>query len=138
VGGQKQVALLYYLNKVLHSVDWYFEIMLPDIFSAEHSIGSVMGRAVYSDKFFFYQGCTVGGNNSKYPVIGENVTMYSNSSILGNSKIGNNVILGAGCMVKDAVIPGNCLVFGQSPDLVIKEKTADYILAHSARFWKLT
>jgi serine O-acetyltransferase len=69
-------------------------------------------------------------------VIGENVIMYAHSSILGDSKIGNNVILGAGCIVKDASIPDNCMVFGQSPKLVIIKNTAEYILAHTERFWR--
>jgi serine O-acetyltransferase len=42
--------------------------------------------------------------------------------ILGNSKIGNNVILGAGACVKDQDIPDNSMVFGSSPNLIIKKK----------------
>lgn len=47
--------------------------------------------------------------------------MYANSSLIGKCDIGDNVILGAGALVKDAVIPSNSLVFGQSPNLIIKE-----------------
>ena len=78
---------VYYLNKIMHSVDLFYAIELPQIWSAEHPLGTVMGRASYSNGFFFYQGCTVGGTKGKegriyYPVIEENVRMYSNSSIL--------------------------------------------------------
>lgn len=52
---------IYYLNKVLNSVDLFYPIELPKHFGAEHPLGSVMGRAKYSNGFFFYQGCTVGG-----------------------------------------------------------------------------
>lgn len=113
---------VYYLNKILHSVDLFYAIELPNIWSAEHPLATVMGRAKYNDGFFFYQGCTVGGNHGNYPSIGINCTMYANSSIIGDSHIGDNVSLGAGCLIKDCDIPSNSVVFGQSPDLIIKQK----------------
>lgn len=116
---------VYYLNKIMHSVDLFYAIELPDIWSAEHPLSSVMGRAKYSDGFFFYQGCTVGGtkdkeNNLHYPVIEENVRMYANSSILGKCHIGANAQIGAGSLVKNQDVPANSIVFGQSPNLIIK------------------
>jgi serine O-acetyltransferase len=85
-----------------------------------------MGRAKYGNRFFFYQGCTVGGNRNKgileYPVIGENVTMYSDSKIIGNSIIGNNVLISANAYIKNEKIPDNSIVFGQSPNLIIKQR----------------
>lgn len=116
---------IYYLNKIFHSVDLFYAIELPTHFGAEHPLGAVMGRAKYSNGFFFYQGCTVGGTRDKegnlsYPEIGENVRMYSNSSILGDCHIGNNVNIGAGCIVKNQDVPDNSTVFGQSPNLIIK------------------
>ena len=139
MGGERENAeVLYCLNKALHSVDWYYEISLPDIFGAEHPLGSVLGRAAYSNYFFFYQGCTVGGSNGKYPTLGENVIMYSNCSILGNSQIGNNVVLGAGTQIVNTKVPDNCLVFGKSPNLAIVKKDKDYMLGKTAMFWKHT
>ena len=117
---------LYYLNKTMNGLDIFYAIKLPEVWSAEHPVGSVLGRAKYGDGFFFYQGCTVGGNKGKdgilhYPVIGNNVRMYANSSFIGKCNIGDNVILGAGTLVKDTDIPSNSIVFGQSPNLIIKE-----------------
>lgn len=111
---------VYYLNKILHSVDIYGEIAMPDVFFLEHPLGTVLGRAKYGNNFFAMQGCTVGGNKGCYPVIGENVKMYSNSKILGKSNIGNNVLISANCYIKDVDIPDNVTVFGQSPNLIIK------------------
>lgn len=122
-GDQKTATLLYYLNKVLHNNDWYYEIELPRLFWAEHPLGSVLGRAKYAEGFFFMQNCTVGGDKGTYPLLGKNVIMYSNSSILGDSIIGNNVILGTGAMIANENIPDNCLVFNRSPNLLIKRKT---------------
>ncbi len=111
----------YYLNKILHSVDIYAEVNLPPIFFFEHPLGMVLGRAKYGNNFFAMQGCTVGGNKGHYPIIGDNVRMFSNSKILGRSKIGDNVWLSANSYVKDEDIPNNMIVFGQSPNLVLKE-----------------
>ncbi len=127
---------LYYLNKVMNSVDWYYEISLPDIFCAEHPLSSVMGRATYSNKFFFYQGCTVGGNKGKYPYIGENVIMYSNTTVIGDTKIGNNVVISTGSTIKDENIPSNSIVFGQSPNLIIKQKSEMEIIELTKHFWR--
>ena len=112
---------LYYLNKIMNGLDMYYAIELPKVWSAEHPVGSVLGRAQYGDRFFFYQGCTVGGNHGIYPNIGRNVKMFAHSKIIGNCKIGDNVKIGAGCLIKDENIPENSIVFGQSPNLIIKK-----------------
>ena len=122
---------VYYLNKMLNAVDLFYAIDLPDHWNCEHPLGSVMGRAKYGDFFFFYQGCTVGGNHMDYPVIGNNVTMFSNSKVLGKSHIGNNVIIAANAYVKDTDIPDNTIVFGQFPNLVLKSNE------NQDKFWKL-
>ena len=127
--GESHIAdKIYYLNKMLNAVELFYEVELPDIWSCEHPIGSVMGRAEYGNYFFFYQGCTVGGNRHGmggeiiYPVIGEHVTMFSGSKVLGNSRIGDNVTLAANSYVINIDIPSNSIVFGQSPELIIKAK----------------
>ena len=126
---------IYYLNKILHSIDWYYEIELPDYWGIEHPLGSVLGRAKYSNGFFFYQGCTVGGNKGKYPTMGKNVILYSNATVLGDTSIGNNVVISTGVTIKDEIIPDNCLVFGQSPNLIIKNKNKEYIDKLISNFW---
>lgn len=139
-GAIKEADTIYYLNKIMNGCDLFYSIKLPVAFYAEHPIGSVMGRAKYGNRFFFYQGCTVGGNQDKhgehhYPEIGDNVLMYANSSILGNAKIGNNVIISAGCMVKNDIVPDNAIVFGSSPNLIIKQRGLADIRERQANIW---
>lgn len=122
----EMASWIYYLNKALNCVELYYEVNLPSIWYCEHPLGSVMGRAQYGEYFFFYQGCTVGGNfeldgSIKYPVIGDHVKMLSNSKIIGNSHVGNNVIVSANSYIKDANIPDGVIVFGSSPNLVFKD-----------------
>lgn len=119
---------VYYLNKALNSVDLYHEVELPKIFFLDHPLGSVLGRARYSDFFSFSQDCTVGNNKGVYPRLGENVSMMSGAKVLGDCDIGSHVILSANCYVKDTSIPSCSIVFGSSPDLVIKQKPLDHFL----------
>ena len=72
-----------------------------------------------------------------YPVFGDFVTMYSNSSVIGNCRIGNNVVIGANTCIKDEDIPDNCLVFGSSPNLVIKQKTEKEMEEYFCKIWKV-
>ena len=126
--GDKELAeKTYYLNKMLNGVDWFYEVKLPNVFFADHPLGCVLGRANYSDQFAVSQGCTVGNNHGKYPTIGKNVKMHSGSMICGDSIIGDNVEISANTFIRDELIPDNCIVFGQSPNLVIVKKNEDYM-----------
>lgn len=113
---------VYYLNKIMNSCDLFYEIDLPEIFMLDHPVGTVMGRAKFGNKFTFGQNCTVGNNKGIFPVIGQNVSMSANSMIIGNSNIGDNVIIGAGACIKDQDIPCNSIVFGNSPNLILKKR----------------
>lgn len=130
---------VYYLNKIMHSNDWFYATDLPPHFMCEHPLGSVLGRAKYGDYFFVYQGTTVGGNRSKgvlsYPEIGSNVILFANATVLGNTKIGNNVVISAGTQAINDSIPNNCIVFGKSPNLVIKQKSEDEIKKYTQHIW---
>lgn len=111
---------IYYLNKVMHAVDIYYEVELPSIFSLGHPVGTVLGRAKYSDFLSVSQNCTVGNNKGIYPEFGRYVTMFSGSKVLGKCRIGENVLIAANAYVKDSDIEDNSLVFGSSPNLIIK------------------
>lgn len=135
----KEADQVYYLNKIMHSNDWFYAIELPVHFLCEHPLGSVLGRAQYGDYFFVYQGTTVGGNRSKgqlhYPVIGNNVILFANSTVLGDTHIGNNVVVSAETYIINEDIPDNCIVFGRSPNLIVKSKTEEEIKAFTKHIW---
>jgi len=117
---QQLAEKLYYLNKVMHSIDLYPAVKLPEIFCLFHPVGTVIGRADFGNFFTISQNCTIGNNKGKYPTIGNYVSLMANSMVLGNSKIGDNSIISAGSIVKDQSIPENSVVFGISPNLTIK------------------
>lgn len=63
-----------------------------------HPIGIVITKCSIGENFTIYQNCTIGQKAWKsglFPSIGNNVTMYSGSSIIGNVRIADNVTLGA-------------------------------------------
>jgi len=111
---------VYYLNRVMHAVDLFYESGLPDIFFLEHPLGSCMGRASYSDYLLFFQGCTVGGRKNEHPVLGRKIVLFTGAKILGRSRVGDNTVLAANACVSNQDVPGNCIVFGSSPSLVLK------------------
>lgn len=110
-GNMELADSVYYLNRIMHGVDWFYEIELPSVFGAEHPVGSVLGRASYGDKLFVYQNTTIGSSVEKFPRIGENVVLCANGCILGACSIGSNVIISAGAMVVNKDIPDNSIVF---------------------------
>lgn len=126
-GENKNLAdKIYYLNKIMNSVDLYHEIELPEVFFFEHPLGLVIGRAQIEEGLVAYQGCTIGGNfhngEISYPRVGKNFRMFANSKLLGNCEVGDNVILSADACVKDTDIPSDTVVFGKSPNLILKKR----------------
>lgn len=120
-GSQTLATKAYALNKALHGLDVFYEVELPEIFAFQHPVGTVLGRAKFSNYLFVYQRCSVGANvDGVYPTFGEGVVLYGGSAVLGRCAVGDNCWLSAGAQVKDTDLPANTVVFGQSPQLVIK------------------
>ena len=91
---------LFYLNKILHSLDIFYTVDLPDVVLFAHPLGTVIGKAKFDNYVTIYQNVTVGaagGPKKKllYPKLGKGVILYSNSSVIGDCEIGDNVTFGA-------------------------------------------
>lgn len=121
----------YYLNKALNAVDLYHAVEMPAVFGLDHPVGSVIGRAAIGAGFFFCQNCTVGSSRGVFPVIGREVTLFANATVIGASTIGDRSILGAGTLVIDQEIPPLSIVTGRSPALEIRTMAADKFLKRS-------
>lgn len=101
-----------------------YTFMIPDhtiigrSFHQEHAFGTTLNAESIGDNFFCLHGITIGKKNEKRPVIGNNVTIYAHAIIIGDIKIGDNAIIGAGSVVtKD--VPANAVVAG-NPAKIIK------------------
>lgn len=104
---------IHWLLKQYCSCEIYFNNEIEEGFYVVHGQGTVIGsRNKIGKGFIVHQGCTIGhkkNGSGAGNVIGDNVTLYANSSILGALNIGNNVVIGAHVLVaKD--IPNNTVV----------------------------
>jgi len=97
-------------------------------FKIWHSSGVIIGRGVkIGDNVSIFSNVVIGGlghsifhhGEPGYPVIGNNVILYTNTTILGPLRIGDNSTIGAHSLVLDS-IPDNCMAAG-SPAIIIKK-----------------
>ena len=116
-------SLLSQLNKRLHCLDLFYSVSMPDIFLLVHPVGSVFGNASYSDYFVGYQSCTIGADGPNYPQLGSGVVCYSNSSIIGNCKIGNDVVFAANSFLLNSSVQEMSIVTGHFPNNRIHTNT---------------
>lgn len=112
---------LSYLNKILHGLDLFYSVRMPDIFLLVHPLGSVIGNAQYSDYLVVYQNCSVGAVDGDYPIFGEGVILYSRSSVIGKCRVGDNVVFAANSAIVNADVPSSTIVLGWYPSCRFKE-----------------
>lgn len=103
---------VYLLNKALHGIDAFYEVQLPSIFLFVHPVGTVLGRANYSDYLIVYQRCGIGANHNSSPELGRYLTLHPGSCILGHSKIGDNCSIASDSLLIDTNLEDNTLYLG--------------------------
>lgn len=120
-GNPDLAAKTYALNKARHGLDVYYEVALPDIFTFVHPVGTVIGRGRFQDYFCIYQNCSIGGDlEGNLPELGRGVVLFAGSRAIGKTRIGDNCLVSAGCVVVAGSVPANSVVFGSSPNLIVK------------------
>lgn len=85
-----------------------------------HPFATVINAKSIGKNFQFRNGLTIGNkhnDNTKIPIIGDNVVAGANVVIIGDIKIGDNVVIGAGSVVvKD--VPSNVVVAGNPAKII--------------------
>lgn len=99
----------------------------------DHGTGVVVGAtAIIGRNVKLYQGVTLGARSfvrdadhnpvkglPRHPVVGDNVVIYSNTTVLGRITIGAGAVIGGNLWVTESVAPGERLVQA-APDNIIR------------------
>lgn len=104
-------------------IHFLFSWLLP----MEHAFNTFLNAKSIGDHFRCFHNVTLGQKNGKTPTIGNNVVVSCGASILGDCIIGDNVIIGAGCVVVKSV-PANSTIIGNPAVIVKKEGIKTYEL----------
>ena len=126
--------ILYYISYAIYKHNQYLTgIQLPvktrvgkGLTFAHFSNIVIASTAIIGENTIIYNGVTIGTvhTHKGAPVLGNNIVLYTGCKILGDVKIGNNVIIGANAVVtKD--IPDNSVAVG-IPAKVISDKGQEY------------
>jgi serine O-acetyltransferase len=115
------------ITEMAHSetgIDIHPGATIGEYFTIDHGTGVVIGETSKIGKNVkMYQGVTLGARSfpldengnpikgiDRHPKIGDNVVIYSNSTILGNITVGEGAIIGGNIWVDQDVKPGAKLV----------------------------
>ena len=101
-------------------------------FFIDHGTGIVIGEtAVIGQRVKLYQGVTLGAlslgrghslkGTKRHPTVGNEVTIYSGVSVLGDITIGDDVVLGSNVFITEDVPPHTKVTIGK-PALIFKSK----------------
>lgn len=91
---------------------------IGEYFAIDHGTGVVIGETcVIGNHVTLYQGVTLGAknftfdsagrpvNHARHPILEDNVTVYSNSSILGRITVGHDSVIGGNVWLTESVPP---------------------------------
>ncbi len=125
------------LNEFAHKetgIDIHPGAEIGESFFIDHGTGVVIGEtAVIGNNVKIYQGVTLGALSfpkdacgelirgaRRHPTIEDNVTIYSNATILGDITIRKNAVIGSNVWIKEDVPPDTMAVI-QEPKLTFRD-----------------
>lgn len=116
------------ITELSHSrtgIDIHPGATIGDFFAIDHGTGVVIGETcIIGNYVTIYQGVTLGAKSFSYddegvpmniprhPIIEDNVTIYSNASVLGRITIGHDSIIGGNVWVTESLPPYSRVVQG--------------------------
>ena len=115
---------VYYYSRGHFHIDVFPSRIIPQEILFVHPLGSILGNAKFGRRLVVYQQVTIGGNPKlEYPVIGDDVVLFSKSSVLGRSVIGNNCSIGAGVILNNQIVADDTIVYLDNGCLKQKQNT---------------
>lgn len=117
------------ITELAHSetgIDIHPAARIGEYFAIDHGTGVVVGAtSIIGNHVMLYQGVTLGARNFHYdsdglpvdlprhPILEDNVTVYSNTSILGRVRIGHDSIIGGNVWLTHDVPPHSKVLQGK-------------------------
>ncbi len=111
------------ITELAHSatgIDIHPGATIGEYFSIDHGTGVVIGETcIIGNHVTLYQGVTLGAKNfsldshghprniPRHPIIEDNVTVYSNSTLLGRITVGHDSVIGGNVWLTHDVSPGS-------------------------------
>lgn len=121
------------ITELAHSatgIDIHMGATIGEYFSINHGIGVVIGETcIIGHHVTLYQGVTLGARNyqlhyecesvlrQRHPVVEDYVTIYSNSTLLGNITIGHDTVIGGNVWVTNSVPPHSKILQTKAQDV---------------------
>lgn len=118
------------LTELAHSytgIDIHPGAEIGEYFAIDHGTGVVIGETcIIGSHVTLYQGVTLGARNftldsrghpvnlPRHPIIEDNVTVYSNSTILGRITVGAGSVIGGNVWLTYSVPPGSRILQGKA------------------------
>ena len=94
---------------------------MPDIFLLLHCVGTVLGKAQYSDYFVACQNVTVGSDKGYSPIISKGVYMGPGSAIIGRCLVAMYTHIGIKGVLHNQDTAEANLIVGSSPNILTKK-----------------
>ena len=120
------------ITELAHSktgIDIHPGAQIGEYFAIDHGTGVVIGETtIIGNHVTLYQGVTLGAKSFKYdengnmlnvprhPIIEDNVTVYSNASILGRITIGHDSTIGGNIWLTHSVPPNSRILQSKAID----------------------
>jgi len=121
-GDLELAADLFALNKALNGIVCMWDTALPAVFLWIHTIGTMLGKAEYGERFVAYHNVTVGTDRGARPAFGEGTILFAGAKVVGGARIGARSLISLNAVVIDETIPDDTIVAGSSPNLTLKTR----------------
>lgn len=133
VNSKSKISLFY--KFILKSLRKHYHIEIPYTvslgagFSMDHAFNiTINSKAILGGNVTMYKGSTIGSTSKGVPVIGNQVYIGLNSTIVGNCTIGNDVLIAPNSYVNFDV-PDHSIVIGNPGKIIYKDNiTKDCLL----------
>jgi serine O-acetyltransferase len=121
-GDPELAADAFLLNKAVNGIVCMWDTQMPEIFLWIHTVGTMLGKAEYGDRFVCYQNVTVGTDRGERPSFGTGTILFAGAKVVGGSVIGERTCVSLNSVVIGERIAADTIVAGRSPELLVKPR----------------